>query len=484
MWDMTTDPQRWLLAAALTAAYVLLCLVIYLRQRRQTRQLQQQAAALAQGGRPLLLAYASQTGQAQALAEQAALHLHRAGWAVQLLPLGQVSAAQLQAAERALFILSTYGEGDAPDNALLFHSRILPSALPLPQLQYGLLALGDSQYQQFCGFGRAVDGWLQAQGAQAWQPRIEADNISTNPAALAQWQALLVQHLAVQPAQGAEGAEASTAAAPFPLAAPMQTWTLAARQHSNPGSQGGAVYYLELAAPAAQEAIPHWQSGDLVDIYPPAPPSGSTSAPEQSVAPRSYSIASTAQDGRIHLLVRQTQDAQGRPGLASHWLTQTLALGEPLRLTLRPHPGFRLEDNAQRPLVLIGNGTGLAGLRGHIRQRIQNGAYAHWLLLGERQAAHDQHYGQELQAYLAAGQLAHLDWAFSRDGAGKVYVQDLLRQYAPRLRQWVEQRDAAIYVCGSLQSMAQDVDTTLRDILGSAAVDELLAQGRYRRDVY
>lgn len=460
---MTTDPQRLALAAALLSLYALLCLAVYLRQRKLQRHAQAQAAALAQGGPPVLLAYASQTGQAQQLAEQAAAALHTSGWGVRLLALNQITPAHLQAAERALFILSTYGEGDAPDNAALFNSRILPTPLPLPQLRYGLLALGDSQYAQFCGFGRVVDDWLQHQGAQPWAARIEADNLA--PSALAAWQALLTEHLGA-------GSDAATITAPAP-----SRWTLAARQHLNPGSLGGAVFHLELAPHTAQPAVPTWQSGDLVDICP----------PQEAGSPRSYSIASTAQDGRIHLLVRQTQRADGQPGLASHWLAQGLALGADITLQLRAHPGFQLGDNAQRPLILIGNGTGLAGLRGHIRARVQAGQHANWLLAGERQAAHDRHYGAELDGYLAAGQLAHMDWAFSRDtehGTAHTYVQDLLRQHALRLRQWVLEQHSAIYVCGSLDGMAQGVDAALREVLGGDVVDMLLQQGLYRRDVY
>ena len=251
------------------------------------------------------------------------------------------------------------------------------------------------------------------------------------------------------------------------------------RQHLNPGSQGGAVFHLELAT---QEPNTTWESGDLVELLPPL----ATEATEaqEPPAPRSYSIASIPADGRLHLLVRQTWRDDGTPGQASHWLTTGLDVGATLTLQLRAHPGFRLEGNAQRPLILIGNGTGLAGLRAHLRTRAAQGQHANWLIAGERQAAHDQLYGAELHAWHATGHLQHLDWAFSRDGDAKTYVQDRLHQHANRLREWVQTRGAALYVCGSLHGMAEGVDTALRSILGSAAVDDLLQQGRYRRDVY
>lgn len=458
------DPLRWASAGALLLAYIGLCVGIYRQQRRLRQQATAQATLLAgSDGPPVLVAYASQTGQAQALAEHCAQQLHAAGWAVTLQPLNRTTAAQLQAATHAILIASTYGEGDAPDNAALFQRQCMSQALPLDQLRYSLLALGDSQYAQFCGFGRALDAWLHAQQAQPLHARIDVDQAHDSATALANWQAQLATALQLQPSNST-----------LPTAPSPSTWTLVARQHLNPGSQGGAVYHLELQAASAQAQAATWQAGDLVDLAPPQEPQ----------LPRSYSIASIPQDGRLHLLVRQTQRSDGTPGRASHWLTQELALGEELALLLRAHSGFRLEDNAQRPLILLGNGTGLAGLRAHLRARQMLGVHANWLIAGERQAAHDQLYGAELQAWLASGHLQRLDWAFSRDGAQRTYVQDLLHQHAPLLRQWVQQQEAAIYVCGSLHGMAQGVDTALRSSLGSAEVDALLQQGRYRRDVY
>ncbi len=150
------------------------------------------------------------------------------------------------------------------------------------------------------------------------------------------------------------------------------------RQHLNPGSQGGAVFHLELAT---QEPNTTWESGDLVESAATTGNRGNRCA--EPPAPRSYSIASIPADGRLHLLVRQTWRDDGTPGRASHWLTTGLDVGATLTLQLRAHPGFRLEGNAQRPLILIGNGTGSAGLRAHLRTRAAQGQHANWLIAGE-----------------------------------------------------------------------------------------------------
>ena len=79
--------------------------------------------------------------------------------------------------------------------------------------------------------------------------------------------------------------------------------------------------------------------------------------------------------------------------------------------------------------------------------------------------------------------LERLDLVWSRDGGTHRYVQDALRADAEALRTWIDD-GACVYVCGSLQGMAPAIDAVLRDALGDARVDQLLASGRYRRDVY
>jgi sulfite reductase (NADPH) flavoprotein alpha-component len=154
-----------------------------------------------------------------------------------------------------------------------------------------------------------------------------------------------------------------------------------------------------------------------------------------------------------------------------------------VRLRIREHGRFRLGDNARRPILFIGNGSGLAGLRGLLRARIALGVRENWLLFGERNAAHDFLLRGELEGWASSGWLARLDLAFSRDQAERLYVQDVLRAQASSVQEWV-QRGAAIYVCGSLQGMAGGVHEALAELLGEAALEQLGAEGRYRRDVY
>ncbi len=432
------------------------------RQRRRQSEAARQALlpAASEASSGLRVLYASQTGQAERLALRTAQTLHTAGLSVPLGSLGELDAPTLQQAHTLLFVVSTSGEGDPPDSASGFvHSVMSGEALDLRHLHYGVLALGDRHYRQFCGFGRTLDDWLKAQGAVPLFERIEVDQ--EDPEALRSWQDHLA-HLA------------GTQDLPDWEAPACSPWRLARRDHLNPGSLGDPVHHLELI-PAPGQLLPTWEAGDLVQVQPPADPGRL----------RDYTIASIPSDRSVHLLVRQVrQRPDGQPGLASTWLTQDLALGEQVMLRLHAHRNFRIGDNTLRPLVLIGNGTGLAGLRSHWRARFKAPQpAAMWLIYGERQPHCDALHQGEVRTLLTAGVFDRVDLAYSRDPGHPKYVQHIVRGQAERLRQWVR-RGAAVYVCGSLQGMATEVDQALRDVLGPPELDALAKAGRYRRDVY
>lgn len=453
---MNLEPIRGAAAAGTVLAYAALCAAIWWRERRRHATNVAAADALAgNDAHPVLVLYGSQTGQAEALAWQTAQRLHAGGTPVRVQALNTLDAGALQHARRALFVASTYGEGDAPDGASLFVEKVMPERVSLSSLRYAVLALGDRQYQNFCAFGRQLDEWLTAGGAGREFERVEVDN--SDPAALARWNAQL----------GLDDADVLTGKANEPFL----NWQLAQREQLNPGSAGAPIHRLVLSPPVDTRA--EWESGDLVEIEVPADPT----------RPREYSIASIATDGAIELLVRQELHPDGRLGLASGWLTSTLAPGGAVRLRIKPHANFRLGDNAERPLLLIGNGTGLAGLRSHLRARAAASRGENWLLFGERNAAHDWLCRDEIAAWQAAGLVRHLDMVFSRDQSERLYVQHRLLQRSAEVVAWID-AGAAVYVCGSLKGMASGVDAALRQIAGPERYAALVSRGRYRRDVY
>ncbi len=463
--------SRVAIALLLVLLYLMLCAAVAWRHRRLQQAAAAEAAALlptADAGPPVLVLHASQTGQAESLAWHTGKFLHLAGMPVRVCALGQVSAQDLQGARHALIIASTYGEGDPPDSAVPFVRDVMSQTpgLDLQHLQVGVMALGDQTYAHFCGFGRAVHAWLLQCGAQPLFDRIDVDR--EDPAALAQWQQRL-SHVAGT----ADLPETTDWSGPA-----FEPWRLVERRHLNPGSLGGPVFHLALVPPAG-EPLPSWEAGDLVQVLPTAP----MATDAERTRPREYTIASLPQSGRVELLVRQTRREDGQLGQASGLLTEHLPLDGEIALRVRAHPSFRIGDNQQRPLILIGNGTGLAGLRAHLQARAAAASPPAWLVFGERQSAHDAHYREEIEAWQRSGLLRHTDLAFSRDQAERLHVQHLLARQSDRLRQWVAD-GAALYVCGSLHGMAGAVDAVLREVLGDAHVDQLLQQGRYRRDVY
>lgn len=492
--------------------------MLYLDRRRKKAALRAERASLAggeaanvTGGEPVLVAHASQTGQAERIALHTAAGLRKSGVPVTLLPLAQVTPEILRHHRRILFIASTFGEGEAPDSARGVEKRLRQAAgQSLSHVQYAVLALGDRHYTQFCGFGHSLDHGLRQCGAKSMFPLVEVDRMDSE--ALRKWESELAAH-------GLQAALSDI----LPTHAPAwQTWTLTRRVLMNPGSQGAPLYHLELQP--QDGALPAWQAGALVEILPRHTPDrialllqrlqldGATPVrhqgqsctlalalscsvlPQRAVAdaqglvdtlqpltPRSYSAASVTEDGALHLLVRQVQHEDGL-GLASGWLTEFAPLQSALQLRLVHNAGFA-PPPPQVPAIFIGNGSGMAGLRGHLLARIHAGQTRNWLLFGERNEAHDFLYREQLQQWLAQGQLTRLDLAFSRDQPERIYVQDRLREAAAELRHWLDQ-GAVLYVCGSLEGMAAGVDAVLTAVLGEAGLQDLIVQNRYRRDVY
>ena len=113
----------------------------------------------------MLVAYASQSGVALALAQRSAKALQAIG-PVRVLPLNRVDDAVLAGTEHAFFVASTYGEGEPPDNGNRFARRYLNgSSAQFSHLKFSVLALGDSAYQHFCAFGHKLHEGLSSHGA-------------------------------------------------------------------------------------------------------------------------------------------------------------------------------------------------------------------------------------------------------------------------------------------------------------------------------
>ena len=484
-----------LLTSATMPLFTITGLLLYLARRRRKRALAAvPAVAVGAASGDTLVLYASQTGGAGRLARLTAGAL-----GATLRPLGGASAAEWDAARRILFVAATYGEGEPPDAARGFASRNMTQPGNLAGKDYAVLALGDREYADFCAFGHRIDGWAHDSGARRLFDTIEVDG--TDVDAEHRWQQ---QVFAL--AGGAGAAQSDWQRAPF---AP---WRLASRAHVNPGSPGAPMHRIVLE-PVERDVA--WQPGAIAEVMPrhdPARvaavlarhgrsadaaltralagavlPAEDEALPEaealRPLAHRDYSVASIAASGVVELLVREATAADGGPGIGSGWLTRHATIGESIEVRLRDNPGFAMPDDAATPMILIGNGTGLAGLMGLLRERGRCGGGPVWLIHGERSPTHDRPFDAELAALRLQGKVARHDHAFSRDPDGGCYVQDVVTREGEAIRAWADQ-GAAIYVCGSLAGMAPAVDAALRAILGDARVEAMLGERRYCRDIY
>lgn len=486
--------------------------MLYLKRRKQKRLTQlarssSSSAAPDPNAKPWLIAYASQTGVSEQLAWRTAASLQEARQPAAVKAVQQLTADDLKNAPQILFIASTYGTGEAPDLASAFEKKLMAQALDLSHLRYAVLALGSQEYPEtYCSFGHRIDAWLSRNGAAPLFKTIEVDN--GNAASIQAWNSALAQAAKVE-------LQAMT------LEKTFDAWTLTARKLLNPDSLGAPAFNLELKP--NHEAL--WQAGDIAEIQPGnsaeriqaflqqhavaanthadaaakrieallwdrdltveiKPFANMRDLLEQlpALPAREYSIASIPQQQLLRLVVRQQTDAQGQLGLGSGWLGQHAALNSAIALRIRTNPSFHLIDD-NRPIICIGNGTGIAGLMSLLSARIRADYTENWLIFGERQREHDFFFQSTIEAWQTTGMLKRLDLAFSRDQAEKIYVHHKLREQAAELKAWIE-KGAVIYVCGSIRGMASDVDLALTDILGGENVEQLKQDGRYRRDVY
>jgi sulfite reductase (NADPH) flavoprotein alpha-component len=219
------------------------------------------------------------------------------------------------------------------------------------------------------------------------------------------------------------------------------------------------------------------------------------------IAPRLYSIASShaAHPGEVHLTVALVSyETHGRKkfGLATGYLANHVPIGGKVPVYIQQSKHFHLPEDGD-DIIMVGPGTGIAPFRAFLEKRKHSKAKGrNWLFFGDQHQATDFLYEEEFETYLKEGVLTRLDTAFSRDQAGKVYVQDRMRENGAELWKWI-QNGAHFYVCGDAKRMAKDVETTLIEIAHvhggfpstEAATDfvkKTMAkeQGRYQRDVY
>ncbi|WP_330938130.1 assimilatory sulfite reductase (NADPH) flavoprotein subunit [Bacillus licheniformis] len=260
----------------------------------------------------------------------------------------------------------------------------------------------------------------------------------------------------------------------------------------------------ELAAPENADQLKAYIAGrDLIDFVRDFGPIAA--APQEfvlilrKIPPRLYSIASSfaANPDEVHLTigaVRYNAHGRDRKGVCSVLCAERLQPGDTLPVFIQPNKNFKLPENPETPIIMVGPGTGVAPFRSFMQEREETGASGKsWMFFGDQHFVTDFLYQTEWQKWLSEGVLTKMDVAFSRDTEEKVYVQHRMLEHSKELFEWLEE-GAAFYVCGDKNNMAKDVQNALLEIIekeggksreeAEAYLAEMKKQKRYQRDVY
>lgn len=442
---MSSDPSDWAFALGLVAVWLGLTLALVIRRRHQ-----------APSGAEALVVWASQTGHAGDLAQQARLRIGATGTTCALIEADALTAALIAEARLLVFAVSTTGEGEAPDNAHHFAQGLLAAPVGLSGKQVAVLALGDRRYAQFCAFGHRVFEWAARGGAEALFPPVEVDDL--NPADLALWDLRLTE--AGYPTGAASAVPAETrwqVVGRDPVAGPSR---------DRAGELTGDGLF-RIALRPAEGPLPAWEIGDLFELR----------TPDGHL--RDYSIASLPGDDAVRLYVRRVV-GKGMTGLGSGHLTDTEPGSLSLLGRIRSHRSFR-PATGQGPLLAIGAGSGWAGLRPHLLHAATLGQPCR-LFFGERASEAASPLLTEIAAWRDDGRVHRLDLALSRPGQGGPYVQHLIADAGQDITEFLG-TEGRIVICGRL-AMGEQSLGELAGLLGDDWLVRARDDGRLLRDLY
>lgn len=397
----------------------------------------------------------SEGGSTWGFAATLASALREAGQSVHVAPMSAFAPTRYRKAQRLLILAATYGQGDAPASASGFLKK-LEGLKQVPATPMAVLGFGDRSFAQFCAYASAVQ---QVADAKGWPTLLALNTIDRQSLQdFTRWGRLLGQAMGIE-----------LELIHQPVLPDTEMLTLLKRQDFGAAVQV-PMAILRFAMPPASllqritgRGLQRFEAGDLLGIL-----------PEGSVVPRLYSLASSARDGFIEIVVRRHEG-----GVASTQLT-ALVPGQKVRAFLRRNPGFHV-GNDRAPLILVGAGTGVGPLAGFVRNNSSQRPVH--LFFGIRNPESDFLYRHEFASWQSEGKLTRLWLAASRSGRSQ-YVQDVMREQGSQIAQLVGQ-GGKIMVCGG-RDMALGVSQVLTDILQPAGLtpEMLKARGRYVEDIY
>ena len=143
-----------------------------------------QAAAPARPAEPLTIVYASELGNSEKLAGDVAKSARKSGLKPTIIDMADLDLGTLAATKRLVVIAATWGEGEPPARAIRSYNELMGEDAPrLDGVEFGVLALGDTAYAEFCAIGRKIDERLAALGGKRIVDRVECDLDFAEPAA-------------------------------------------------------------------------------------------------------------------------------------------------------------------------------------------------------------------------------------------------------------------------------------------------------------
>jgi sulfite reductase (NADPH) flavoprotein alpha-component len=222
-------------------------------------------AAPPQAAEPLTIVFASESGNSEKLAADIAKAARKQGFKPAVIDMAELELASLTKAKKLVVIAATWGEGEPPGRATRVYNELMSDAAPrLEGVEFGVLALGDTAYVEFCAIGKKLDERLAALGGKRAVDRVDCDLDFATPAA--QWIDGALKALA--PPEAERGRVIAVDFAGKTAAAPASEIVEAEIiEHTNLNSSRSDKETIHLAL-GFEHGAPAYEPGAALDIYP------------------------------------------------------------------------------------------------------------------------------------------------------------------------------------------------------------------------
>ena len=528
--------------------------------------------------------FGTQTGNSESVAEDLSNFALSNGFKTQINALDDIEMNNLSKMKNVAIITSTYGEGEMPDNAQLFWNALSSNTAPqLNNMNYSVLALGDTGYEEFCHAGKLLDTRLEQLGAKRIIKRIDCDvdfedlaeqwinsvvpkfnpdkkldvvNKDKTESIVKSWsrknpyEAIIsyntllsgpnsnkeIIHYEIDLGDSGLKYEVGDSLSIIPRNKQHLVDQIIERLHTSKDFIPSGheidienllkfkfeiltptkrlIEYVEKIAEDSElsvilekkdsKALDHFKWGmDVLDFMNLNPKVDfivekflDLLKPLQH---RTYSISSSINkyDNKVHLTissVRWKNKKRDYNGVCSTYLADDCNEKEKIKIFFTPNKSFRLPEDKDKDIIMIGPGTGIAPFRAFLQEReVTNSSGKNWLFFGDQTRENDFIYENELKDMLNKNILTKLDLAFSRDQKEKLYVQHKIYENKKEFFSWIE-NGSIIYICGDATKMAKDVEDIILKIISEENncslnnsieyLNKLKKEKRYLRDVY